>query len=667
MMSSGTPCIVQKFLSRSKKRFTYFTQQPRCEPNNRRKMETSTSAPSPATTEPALEATTELEPIEDEEEKSSEDILEDEETHGEETESHHDEISHEQEFQLPHPVNPLGGRSYQIPETPHEQWNFNLGMVANLASTQIHKVTAAAGSILPMNLYRRKSFSLTFQSKNIPFEFTTNIEGYVVVSHVTKSVDTRLHRGVVVLAVNDSLVNLHHNASEEMEKLLENAQVPFSITFEEINEESDGDPDYEEESTKTDSSVEDDQEHHHIVPKEQHDDSEPFPHKSDATNNRNSLASVASSSANLLSSSLFSLTSKMRAFVTPAEQHGASAAAAVAPSVPPPPPHAEEYHQIPDNCFELILSARSPPFVFDLHADGHSIVVVKIIGDKKSMDPRLQEGCVVRFVNDVEVKCRTRQEFDQLLGSIEATPLRLILEHAPALYRHQDALSLYTTGQHEQAVHVFTVMPNSFSFHAPTHHNPQQMSVTYDDVYHTSQRALQVLQAFRAQGISVELISMETVLVGTNSAYAGLLNTSPLPLHSDSQSSAAALSNSIVNNLASILPTHAPLLRGIRVWFRFPDALQITVQQPMNFVGSLEVTRNGENGTWIVIRCIVAQSPWIEEGMILGRPYLVTQVNGYDTSASGYRSINARIPGSGDWESSILPFFNLEEIHLTIV
>jgi hypothetical protein len=207
----------------------------------------------------------------------------------------------------------------------------------------------------------------------------------------------------------------------------------------------------------------------------------------------------------------------------------------------------------------------------------------------------------------------------------------------------------------------------SSSSHHQHHHPPQ---LVYDDVYHTSHRALQVLQAFRAQGIPVELISMETVLVGTNSAYSGILHTVTPPSHSDAPpSSAAAFSHSIANNFASMMPTHVPLLRGSRVWFRFPDALQITIQQPSAFVGSLEVTKSGGNGNWIVIRCIVAQSPWIEEGMILGRPYLVTQVNGYDTSASGYRSINPRIPGTGEWEDSVLPLFDsdCDEINLTIV
>jgi hypothetical protein len=603
-----------------------------------------------------------------------------------EDEDFHETAEEHASFHLASPLNPLGGSSYHIPEAeaaaPHEPWNFNLGMVANLASSQLSKATAVAGSILPLNFYRRKSFSLSFQSKSIPFEFMTSPDGYVIVSHVSSKalLDPRLHRGVIILGVNDVLVNVQQNASEEMEKLLESAQVPFSVTFQEVHEGGDDIAEYEEESTgtKTDSSVDeqdlDDEEHAGMTtPQEQHDDSETF--SRDQKGKPSSLASVASTSASLFSSSLFSLTNKVKALVTPIEQHlsahastGAVSAPPSAPSSAAPSPLSHEYHQLPDNSFELILSGRSPPFVFDLHADGISIVVVKILGDRKSVDPRLQEGCVVRYANDIEVKCRSRQEFDQLLSSIEETPLRLILEHAPALYRHQDALSLYTSGQQEQAVHVFTVMPNSFTVPSPTHSHPHQVSVSYDDVYHTSHRALQVLQAFRAQGIPVELISMETVLVGTNSAYSGILNTLPPPSHSDApSSSAAAFSNTIANNLASMMPTHVPLLRASRVWFRFPDALQIVIQSPSSFVGSLEVTKSGGNGSWIVIRCIVSQSPWIEEGMILGRPYLVTQVNGYDTSASGYRSINPRVPGTGEWESSILPFFEYEEINLTIV
>lgn len=608
------------------------------------------------------------------------------------------DTSIEHEFHLSSSINPLGGRNYNIPEShPNDNWNFNL--VANIG-TQLSKATAVAGSILPIHLYRKKTFTLTFNSKNIPFEFMTNSDGYVIVSHVSKSVDSKLHRGVVILGVNDTNLSIQLNASEDMEKLIEQSNIPFTITFEELNEGIEGDRDniaeYEEESvgTKTDSSIEDeeqDEDHRHIHTQYQHDDSENYHHLSDTQASKTSLASVASTSANIISSSLFSLTSKVKAFVTPVETQRASKKTSVSSassvsstnsnrststststttttttSTNPNTNHLHhEYHQLPDNSFELILPTRSPPFVFDLHADGNSIVVVKIIGDKKSLDPRLQEGCVVRCVNDIEVNCKSRQEFDQLLNSIEETPLRLILEHAPALYRHQDALSLYTTSLHEQAIHIFTVMPNPIHYYQSNNQYNQQ---SYEDVYTTSQRALQVLQAFRAQGVSVDLVSMETVLIGSNSAYAGTLNTTSIPTpHQSNPTTASAISNSIVTNLTSMLPTHLSLLRGIRVWFRFSEALQITIQNPSEYVGALEVTRNGENATWIVIRCIAAQSPWIEEGMILGRPYLVTHVNGYDVSAAGYRSISQRINGNGEWESSILPYFNFSEINLTIV
>lgn len=374
---------------------------------------------------------------------------------------------------------------------------------------------------------------------------------------------------------------------------------------------------------------------------------------------------AATSSASLITSSIFSLTNRVRAMVVPESR----------PAPPPPPPssidiemssasesEADSEYNLPENTFELILSGRSPPFVFDLHADGSSIVVVKLVGDRRSMDPRLQEGCVVRYINDVEVRCTSRQEFDQVLSSTEETPLRLILEHSPALYRHQDALSLFTSGASEQPIHVFTVMPNP-------HYPPQSPgpipsgakknpTVTYDDVYRTAHRATQVLQAFRAQGVSVTLISMETVLVGANSAYAGDL------VASSAGGGGGGIGGAIAGQFSS---SPSPLLRAIRVWFKFPEALELVVSNPGHHIGALEVSRGGEEGSWIVIRCIASQSPWVEEGMVLGRPYLVTHVNGLDTSASGYRSINPRVRGAGTFESSLLPLFHEEKIALTIV
>jgi len=352
------------------------------------------------------------------------------------------------------------------------------------------------------------------------------------------------------------------------------------------------------------------------------------------------LAASVSSSASLLTSSLFSLTSKMRAFVSAPEsvsapQHekterGGSEGDSSLGS--------DDEGQLPENTFELVLSGRSPPFVFDLHADGTSIVVVKLVGDRRSLDPRLQEGCVVRMINSREVLCRSRQEFDSLLSSVEELPLRMVLEHAPALYRHQDALSLFSAAV-EQTVHVFTVMPGS---------KGNRKSPIYDDVYRTSRRGMAVLQAFRAQGVAVALVSMETVLVGDASPYAGCLLQS-------------------VRSGGLLSSSGRPLLRAVRVWFRFCEALEVVVDDPVEHLGALEVTRAGGEGGWVVVRCIAAQCPWVEEGMVLGRPYLVTHVNGYDTSASGYRSVDTRVPGDGSWEASILPLFRSGRVKLTVV
>ena len=76
-----------------------------------------------------------------------------------------------------------------------------------------------------------------------------------------------------------------------------------------------------------------------------------------------------------------------------------------------------------DNMFDLLLPGRSPPFVFDLHADGSSVVVVKLVGSKNSMDPRLKEGCVVRGINGRAVYCGCRQDFDKMLAMVTSHTL----------------------------------------------------------------------------------------------------------------------------------------------------------------------------------------------------------------------------------------------------
>ena len=218
--------------------------------------------------------------------------------------------------------------------------------------------------------------------------------------------------------------------------------------------------------------------------------------------------------------------------------------------------------------------------------------------------------------------------------------MRLELETAPALYRHQDALRLYTAGTQEPYVHVFTVLPSVASSRARPGSILFGTEDEYDDVFVTSRRAMQVLQAFRAQGVAVSLVSMETVLVNAStSAYAGMIQ---------GQGSTS--------------------VRGVRVWFRFSDAIDVgPVENPAEHIGALQVAKNGAEGSWIVLRC-VAESPWVDAGMVLGRPYLLTHVNGRDISASGYRSVQPRVRGNGDWEDSVLPILEeASKIRFTLV
>lgn len=559
-----------------------------------------------------------------------------------------------EDFPLANPLNPLGGES--APEEHRDSWQLGLGIVADIASNQIHKATAAAGAIF----VRRKTFSLSFHSRSIPFEFSTNPSGAIVVSHVSKSTDERLHRGVIIVGVNDSVVGVSDNASEELEQLLDSVALPFTVVFEELEDEEDVDGvNYEEESIKTESSLDDEEHAGKSYPKTVSSDSTDKDGAEDNSDKhahslQHDLAATASSSASLLTSSIFSLTNRMRNLVIPQQE--------AAPAPPQDQNHSDistlhtddddDSNDLPDNTFELILSTRSPPFVFDLHADGSSIVVVKLVGDRRSMDPRLQEGCVVRLINSSPVDCKSRQEFDAMLMAVTELPMRMVLEHPPALYRHQDALSLFTSASADQAIHVFTVTPHLHqgrSASSRKHATPAR----YDDVYHTSRRAFEVLQAFRAQGVAVSLVSVETVLVASNcSAYSGTLYQP---------------GSNTFGGIAASLTHNVDLLRAVRVWFRFSEAQEVIVENPIGHVGALEVTRSGGEGTWIVIRCLDAQSVWVDAGMVIGRPYLVTHVNGYDTSASGYRSVNSRIRGDGSWEGSVLPLFEEAVIKFTIV
>lgn len=513
---------------------------------------------------------------------------------------------------------------------------------------------------------QRKTFSITFESTNIPFEFTVNAEGYVVVSFVSKPIDSRLNRGVIVLGVDGELLPQGARAQDILEGLLEDSRtVPFSITF--CTEEHEID-NYEEENSYGEESLDEEvhnsgsfevrsnpdadidalSEERHLEARAHMDEAEENGEEEDRGIHEASAERVPlTGAASLLKSGMISMSTTLASKYNHLRGNSGGDEQSTHED------ETEEEEELDelvdegdvfaaDNMFDLLLPGRSPPFVFDLHADGSSVVVVKLVGNRGSMDPRLREGCVVRAINGRPVYCTCRQDFDTMLSAVDVFPLRMTLEHAPSLYRHQDALALFTEASADPAIHMFTVLPYKIG--------PDGQDA--EGVFDTARRAKDVLQAFRAQGIAASLVSIETVLVRENaSAYSGVLST---------QSASQSYSSYVISSSQSV-----PLLRAIRVWFRFQEAIDIVVSTPLQDVSLLEVTKSGEDGAWIVIRCI-GQSAWLDAGMVLGRPYLLTHVNGYDTSSSGYRSIDPRIPGDGSWEHSVLPFLHEPEVKFTL-
>lgn len=494
----------------------------------------------------------------------------------------------------------------------------------------------------------------------------------MVVSFVSKPIDSRLNRGVIVMGVDGELLPQGNGAQEMLESLLdESRKVPFTVTF--CTEEHEIE-NYEEENSYGEDSL--DEEMHNSGSFEVRSNPDADIDALDGDRSleaRNQLEEEdidgdeggykdrvpLVDAASMLKSSVFSMSSS----IANKYRHlrgGSGGGEETGPQSHEVEKHEEAYQDeqeegqddmyeddqdevyASDNMFDLLLPGRSPPFVFDLHADGSSVVVVKIVGNKSSMDPRLREGCVVRGINGRPVYCTSRQDFDSMLAEVNEFPLRMTLEHAPSLYRHQDALALFTEASGEAPIHMFTVLPYKMG--------PQGQDA--EGVFDTARRAKDVLQAFRAQGIAASLVSIETVLIRENaSAYSGVLNT---------QASSQSYSSYVISSSHTV-----PLLRAIRVWFRFTESLDIIVTSPLKELSLLEVTKSGGDGGWIVIRCI-GQSTWLDAGMVLGRPYLLTHVNGYDTSSSGYRSIETRIPGDGSWEHSVLPFLHEPEVKFTL-
>jgi hypothetical protein len=545
-----------------------------------------------------------------------------------------------------------------------EYWDPVRRMVTSIAHTGLEAVRNLKDDIKSMqSMYQKPVFGMTFSSRSLPFEFSTDPKTFsVVVTAITGPIeDSRLTQGIVIVGVNQTMLNVGPSSDLEFEEQVERLPLPFTLIFE----------DQSVEHLDANDTV--DAEFHGGAPaKEEPTSARKSPVQAPAP----SAAAAASAAAGGYGSFLNTGLSRMsgissliqKSWTAPGESAGAPAAPAAGAAARPTsgasfsPPGADDHY------FPVQLTGRSPPFVFDLHADGMSIVVAKLVGKGNSSSASsasgpqlLQEGCVIRYINDTEVVCNSRQDFDGMLSKAEL-PIVLKMERAPALYRHQDALSLFTAGSQEKKLHVFTVMPAVIE---PAE-NPAQRaaagktmldmssyggaSVQYEDTLETAGRAMSVLQSLRAQGVAVEMRSIETVAVGDGGKHVSL--------------SGLLGGKTVCQGVYSSIQPSSGLLNGIRVWFHFTEAMNSIVAiadaaAGDALVAALDVNRSQSKGGWIVLKCTSASSPWVHEGgMILGRPYLLTHVNGYDVSATGYRSVEPRVRrGDGSWEESVLPLF----------
>eukprot|EP01041_Mallomonas_annulata_P009500 gene9500-19735_t len=542
-------------------------------------------------------------------------------------------------------------------------WAFNsLGMVTNslAASSGINiqptDYTAKQTS-LDRERHATRIFSLNFESKPLPFEFKLHPSGKVIVASGSETIDPRIQRGVTIFGINKTPLPISPNSLAFLEEMLQNIPVPFTVVFEALDHHQHSGNPYEEE--------EDDEEGQEHVGESTEDDDDDDEEESKENEHR-----VANMLRPSILKTMTTISDRVRAMVvrggvetdTTHNNHthnnthhtDTSTSTSNTTQLHKKEDSSQNVSEVSDELdedgtFPLVLSGRSPPFVYDLHADGRSIVLVKLLdssGGKSVHHQCMQEGCVVRRINGKPFTCTSRAEFEQLLVTAD-TPIRLHLEAAPALYRHQDALRLYSGASSnsisaEPHLHVFTVLPAAIENKTRPKGGlfATDQGYEYDDVFVTSRRAMQVLQAFRAQGVAVTLVSMETVLVNaSSSAYSGLMRA----------------------------PGTA-CVRGIRVWFRFADAFELgPIDCPKKHLAALQVAKASSTGSWIVVRCI-ADSPWVDGGMVLGRPYLLTHVNGRDISASGYRSVQPRVKGEGDWDDSVLPLLtDSNKVRFTLV
>ena len=325
-----------------------------------------------------------------------------------------------------------------------KQWSFNpLGLVTNLSHAgpnvpqQRNEYDAKLHS-LDKERHSSKIFSLEFTSKELPFDVNLHTSGKLIVTKCYTQLDPRIHRGVTIFAVNRTPLPISQNSFAVFAELLGNVSVPFTLVFEPIDPLHHHTVPYEEEDDEVDEGQPQDEEDEEEEEEEEdeentQDASQGIPKGHNSNNNGNNYKKPINDKAggtfattSIFRKTMSTLSNRVRALVVGNDSDinpelnlsgntsNSTNNTSLRPedALPPVPPNTYTVNE--DGSFNVILTTRSPPFVFDLHADGRSIVVVKLLLLDAGRDPDslLQEGCVVRRLNGRVVMCSARHDFE---------------------------------------------------------------------------------------------------------------------------------------------------------------------------------------------------------------------------------------------------------------
>jgi hypothetical protein len=463
------------------------------------------------------------------------------------------------------------------------------------AKSKASDATGGAGeAVSPLELV------VEFPSSSLPFACDLDDSGNVVITALhedSATVDPRITMGLVVEAINDVFIAPGANAYQAYSDAIATQEPPLRIRFRA----------HEDQAHSFTSSVK---------------------------SNLNKVSHTVSD----FSRTVMRMASSLRASAEP-----------------PAPTHAQaasEQAQQEQKCwvhpFEYTLrisTTNGLPFEYELYPDGKSIVVTAV--KRPDVSDRLRAGSFVRAVGDqvlpqgpeaLEVLSQLLETTVEEDSDSEAPPYWILtMRDGPVVFRPEAARRLCSQSP-QPIVHIATWLPQIVKKISRTVANPLNpaeplfrygQEAEFEDFYSTVRRANQFVESMKQIGVAVTVLNMETVI------------GSPSGARYDGQ-----------------LKAGSPLLQGTRLWFTFPEAIEVRVNVRSNEVASLldslQVDADGGDGSWIVVSCH-ADSAWAEAGMAPGKTYILTHVDDQDVCPLAFRTTLPRARGRGTFFESIAP------------